>query len=90
MTRMYRVQLLKSAERDLERLDRSVATRIVRRINWMAENLGAIKPKQLSGDLSGLNRLREGDYRIIYQVLRQEELVIVHSIGHRRDVYRGR
>jgi mRNA interferase RelE/StbE len=35
-----------------------------------------------------LFRLRFGDYRIVYQVRKAELVVLVISIGHRRDIYR--
>ena len=40
--------------------------------------------------LSGGNeyRLRQGDYRIVYAVDDQRQLVEVVKIGHRREVYR--
>ena len=85
---MYRAQLLKPAVRELERLDKSIGTRIVQRIKWLAENFDDVKPKRLTGELSGLYKLREGDYRIIYQILRREKLIVVHYIGHRKNVYR--
>ena len=88
MTAMYRVELLKPAVRGLERLDKSVGARLVQRIKWLAENLDSIEPKPLAGNLEGLYKLREGDYRIIYQVLRTKRMIVVHRIGHRRDIYR--
>jgi mRNA interferase RelE/StbE len=33
-------------------------------------------------------RIRVGDYRIIYDVLRDVLVVLVLSVGHRKDVYR--
>lgn len=87
---MYSVRLLRSAVRELESLDNSVAARIHQRLKWLAENVDVVEPRPLCGNLAGLYKLREGDYRIIYQVLREERLVVVHSIGHRRDVYRKR
>jgi mRNA interferase RelE/StbE len=87
---MFRVQLLESAVRALERLDKTVGARIVQRINWLAENFEVIEPKRLTGELAGLYKLRDGDYRIIYQVLRRERTIVVHTIGHRKDVYRRR
>jgi mRNA interferase RelE/StbE len=54
---------------------------------WLAENLEEIKPKALTGELSGLYKLREGDYRIIYEIVHKEKVIILHSIGHRREVY---
>ncbi len=85
---MYSVRILKAATRDLQRLDRAVARRIVRRLRWLAENLDAIRPIPLAGELSGLYKLREGDYRIIYEILHEERLILVHCIGHRREIYR--
>jgi mRNA interferase RelE/StbE len=68
----------------------TIAARIGQRIRWLAENLDRIEPKRLTGQLTGLYKLREGDYRIIYQVLRNENLIVIHCIGHRRDIYRQR
>jgi mRNA interferase RelE/StbE len=85
---MYQVQFLESAERGLERLNKPAGTRIVHRIKWLAANLDSVKPRRLTGELAGLCKLREGDYRIIYQVLRREKAIVVHAIGHRSDIYR--
>lgn len=41
----------------------------------------------LRRSLSGLFKLRVGDYRIIYQIHKQEVLVVVVKIGHLREVY---
>ena len=87
---MYQVRLLPPAIRDLERLDKSAGARIVQRVKWLAENFDSVAPKRLTGQLAGLCKLREGDYRIIYQALRPEKTILVHSIGHRRDIYRKR
>jgi mRNA interferase RelE/StbE len=35
-----------------------------------------------------LYRVREGDYRIIYQIRDEVLLVVVVKVGHRKDVYR--
>jgi mRNA interferase RelE/StbE len=84
---MYHIRLLKAAASELEKLDKTVARRIIDKINWLANNAEAIRPKHLTGDLRGLYKLREGDYRIIYGVLKKEKIIIIHLIGHRRDVY---
>lgn len=36
----------------------------------------------------GFLKLRAGDYRIIYKVFKTENLIVIHRIGHRREVYR--
>ena len=87
---MYRIHILDAATRELSRLDESVSRRIVDRINWLAANLDAIKREALTGDLEGLYKLRVGDYRVVYEVLGQEQTIVIHAIGHRREIYRSR
>jgi len=86
----YRIRILKAASQDLERLDKPTARRIVQRINWLTANLDAIRLEALTGDLAGLYKLRVGDYRIIYEVLWDEETTVIHAVGHRREIYRRR
>ena len=86
----YRVRILKVASQDLARLDKSTGRRIVQRINWLSANLDAIRLEALTGDLAGLYKLRVGDYRVIYEVLWDEETIVIHAIGHRREIYRRR
>jgi mRNA interferase RelE/StbE len=40
--------------------------------------------------LKNLYRIRVGEYRLLYQVLAGELLILVVHIGHRKDVYRKR
>ena len=86
----YRIRVLQAASRDLERLDKPTGRRIVQRIHWLAENLDSIRLEALTGDLAGLYKLRIGDYRVIYEVLWEEETIVIHAIGHRREIYRRR
>jgi mRNA interferase RelE/StbE len=87
---MYSLRILDAATRELAALDRQVASRIVRRVQWLAENIETIKPLPLTGGLSGLYKLRVGDYRVIYGILSQEQILVIHAIGHRREIYRSR
>ncbi|MFQ6115154.1 MAG: type II toxin-antitoxin system RelE/ParE family toxin [bacterium] len=86
----YRIRILGAASQDLARLDKPIGRRIVQRINWLAANLDAIRLEALTGDLAGLYKLRVGDYRVIYEVLWDEETIVIHAIGHRREIYRRR
>lgn len=85
---MYDVRVLDAAARELARLDKPVGRRIVRRINWLAENFDEIGPEALSGELAGLCKFRVGDYRILYEVVEGEHRIVIHAVGHRRDIYR--
>jgi len=87
---VYRIRVLETAIRELARLDRPVGQRIVERIRWLAANLEAIGLEPLTDDLTGLYKLRVGDYRVLYEILHDEQTIVIHAIGHRRDVYRKR
>jgi mRNA interferase RelE/StbE len=88
VTTTYSIRILKAAIQDLEKLDSAVAKRMVKRIYWLAENLDTLKPSALKGELSGLFKLRDGDYRIIYQILHAEKMIIIHAVGNRKEIYR--
>lgn len=87
---MYHIRVLEEASRELARLDKPVGRRIAERINWLAANLDSIRPEALTGDLIGLYKLRVGDYRVIYEVIRNEKTIVIHAVGHRREIYRKR
>ena len=80
-----KVEYKASVAGDLDRLDRSVALRILPKIEKaLAAEGHAGEP--LAGEFAGLNRLRVGDYRVIYA--RTSTGYLVLRIGHREDVYR--
>ena len=87
---MYHIRILDAATRDLSKLDKPVGRRIVERIRWLAENLGNVHPEALTGDLSGFYKFRVGDYRILYEILEDEQIIVIHAIDHRSRVYRKR
>jgi mRNA interferase RelE/StbE len=87
---MYRVRLLDTASKDLAKLDKPVARRIVDRVHRLAENLTDTDLEALTGHFEGLFKLRVGDYRIVYELIHDERLIMIHAIGHRREIYRKR
>ena len=87
---MYRIRILPAAIRELEGVDKPVARRIAERINWLAANLDDIRPEPYTGDLVGLYKFRVGDYRVIYQILHDEQGIVIHQVGHRSEIYRKR
>ena len=87
---MHRIRILDTATRELAQLDKPVGRRIVERIRWLAANLDQIKPEALTGNLAGLYKLSAGDYRVVYEIVHDEQTVVIHAIGHRREIYRRR
>ena len=84
---MFTPRILKNASRQLKKLDPPVANRIVVQIKWLAEHFEEIKPEGLKG-LAGLFKYREGDYRVIYEPLHKEKVIVVHEVGHRSEIYK--
>jgi mRNA interferase RelE/StbE len=83
----YRIEFAPRAVRDFKSLDGSIRGRIARRIEGLAENPYPQGIRRIEGE-EELYRLRVGDYRILYQVKAKVLIVLIVSIGHRRDVYR--
>jgi len=85
----YRLEFKRSAERAFLGLPREVQQRLDRRLLALQDEPRPPGTKALAGE-TGLYRLRVGDYRIVYEVHDKEILVLVLTIGHRREVYRRR
>ena len=81
----YSIVYRKSVSRDLGRLDKAEARRILSRIEKELPRKADSCPV-LKGKFAGLRKYRVGDYRVIFAIL--EGQVLVLRIGHRRDVYR--
>ena len=79
------------AQKDLRSLDRSIAKRIVLKVQTYSEAEDPFaEAKSLSGELHGLFRYRVGDYRVIFELHADGSITIltVLRIKHRKDVYR--
>lgn len=85
---IYRVEFLSKAADDLERLDNEIIERILSKLKWLADNCSGIAPEPLSGQLKGLFKLRVGSYRIVYSLDRNKQIITVHLVGHRSEIYR--
>ncbi len=85
---MYQLHLLDAAIDDLAQLNQSIARRIVKRLRWLAENLDNLRLETLTGDLLVFYKFRVGDYRVLYEIFRTEQILVIHRIGHRREIYK--
>ena len=79
-----------NARRELSRLDRPVQRRLLHYLDQRVIALG--DPRQLGKPLRGehgeLWSYRVGSYRIICILEHERLVVVVVSVGHRRDLYR--
>ena len=82
----YSILLTRSAAKELERVPTKDRQRIVARIGTLAGDPRPVGAEKLSGD--DKYRIRQGDYRILYEIIDAELIVTVVRIGNRREVYR--
>ena len=87
---VWRIELSPNADKQLDRIDRQSAIRILK---FLRSRLSALDdPRQLgaalSGPFSGYWRYRIGDYRVICELRDTELIILVVEVGHRREIYR--
>jgi len=81
----YRIVIKKSAAKEIQSLQPSDRKRIIERIRALAADPRPSGCKKLSGQ--DKYRIRQGKYRILYQITDGQLVVVVVKVGHRRDVY---
>jgi mRNA interferase RelE/StbE len=79
----YKIELVRGAERDLRRLPDREVERILAAIRRLEENPSPRGALKLGGVGPPLWRLRVGEYRVIYGVPQEHELVLVEAILRR-------
>jgi mRNA interferase RelE/StbE len=81
----YRVQIRKSAQKQLDKLSDDIAEDLLDAIENLAINPRPSGCKKLKGR-DGY-RIRKGDYRIIYDIYDNVLTIDVVAVGHRREIY---
>ena len=84
----YSLRIKASAAKEIERVEpRKTRRAIVDRIRALADDPRPRGSEKLSG--SGRRyRVRQGDWRIVYEVRDADRTVVVVKVAHRRDVYK--
>lgn len=82
----YEIVFRKSVTRDLRAIPNTDVERILTRIRALAGDPGPPGCERLSGQTR--YRVRQGHYRIIYEIGDARLVVLVVKVAHRRDVYR--
>lgn len=83
----YNLQIKPSAVKELEAVShREDRQKIVERIKALANDPRPPGCQKLSGQER--YRIRQGWYRIVYEIDDQQIIIFVVKIGHRKDVYR--
>ena len=88
---VWRIEFDPAAVKELAKLDKPVARRIVQ---FLRERVAPLAdPRRLGEALRGDQlgsfwKYRLGDYRVVAEIVDRRVVIIVVRVGHRRDVYR--
>jgi mRNA interferase RelE/StbE len=86
----WTIEFDSAAQREFERLDKSVALRISKFLHQRVASLEnpRLIGERLHGTLSDYWKYRVGDYRIVCSIEHEKLVVVVLRIGHRREIYK--
>ncbi len=82
----WEIRYLRAAENDISKLSRAERERILKTIKSKLGVSPELFGLPLKGALKHFWRLRAGDYRVIYELVKTTVLVI--AVLHRKDIYR--
>jgi len=83
----FEVRIDPDAQKELRRLPPPMRERVVKAIDALKDNpFGGKDIRKLRGELTGLYRLRVGNYRVVYRIVEEQRLVIVEAVGTRGEV----
>ena len=82
----YSLKIKASAAKALAKIAKPDRQHLIEAIDVLKTN--PFQGNALKGEHTGLRRVRVGSYRVIYEVLDEELIVLVVCVGHRREVYR--
>jgi len=84
---VYEVLLERRVERELKRLPAGAFGRVIQHLQSLAENPRPHGCRKLVGSQSDW-RIRVGEYRVVYEIDDEAEVVRVMRVRHRKDIYR--
>ena len=82
----YKIAFKKSVFRDLKKIDKEQAYRILKKVEDELPQKADMLPT-LTGKFSGLRKFRVGDFRVIFSVIGDTALIL--RIRHRKEAYRS-
>ncbi len=84
----FRIEITRPAQRQLRSLDQRTRARIAARVDRLAEDPRPRGVKRLQAHAAVLYRIRVGDHRVLYEADDRALVVLIVTIGHRREVCR--
>ncbi len=84
----FRVAYLPAVIEDLQHIDQSLAQRLFEKTKWLASNVDNLRHEPLDRDLVCLSQYAVADWRILYSIDREDDVVDIHRICRRKELYR--
>jgi mRNA interferase RelE/StbE len=81
----YNIEYDQKALKQLQKIDKSIASKILDGIEEFASEPVLTKIKKLKTPFDGAYRLRIGDYRVVFY--QENNLMLISRIAHRKEVY---
>lgn len=88
---IWTIKISSKAEKHYSKLDKDMRERVKKELLHLCNYNSPVEHpnvKLLTGELRGFYRLRVGDYRIVFAVLRESQTIAVVNIAPRGDVYK--
>jgi len=82
----YRLTFVRSARKELEALDATIIRRVFPRIEALVRQPRPHGCRKLQGE-SNLWRIRVSDYRIVYAIDDEQQIVDIVAVRHRSAAY---
>lgn len=83
----FEIRWRTSTKKDLRRLPQTEVARILAAVETLVQEPVPSGSQKLAGS-EHTYRIRIGDYRVVYEILREAKVVEIQRVRHRKDVYR--
>ena len=80
---MYKVEVIPSAQKDLDNLEKKFFIQIRNKIDSLKSNPRPVNCLKLTAEEG--YRLRSGNYRIIYRIDDKNKIVYIYRVKHRKE-----
>jgi len=85
----YNVKIKNSAQKEIRKLpSKELRSKVITIIDGLYIDPVPYEAKKIKGS-NNVYRIRQGVYRLVYQIYKNELLVIVIRVRHRKDAYKN-
>ena len=83
----YKIEITSTAEKSLKKIPKKDIVKVVEAIQILGISPFPSGCRKLKGE-EDVYRVRQGSYRIIYEIIDTKLIVLVLKVGHRKDIYK--